>query len=313
MSKAEMPARPEWLHAAWGRLVAMRDKPATGVLLVSPQSNDGHDLAAAWVRLLLCESDQPGDTACGACRSCREIRGGVHPDFMHVARVPEKRDITIDQIREAIDWASRTARGHTRVLYLEHAEDLNSSASNAFLKTLEEPARGLVIVLSCRRLHALPVTMRSRCQRINLPVPSEQHFDEYLAAHGLSASQIHSANALFPGNVGAALKMSEAMVERLNQWERAWRGGVEQGDTIGAAAVFDDDDWVQALTWIQRKMLAWARSPNAAMALEPAWKAIIRMRAMQSISLNRLLLAEELLMLLRSAYRIQPPMQDQAA
>ncbi len=306
MISTDSRTRPAWLDPAWDRLLAMREKPATGVLLVSPQSHDAHDVARDWARLVLCESTAKGRDACGVCRSCREIAGGTHPDLMQVARVPEKRDIAVDQIRAAIDWSSRTARGRHRVLYVEWAEELNHSASNAFLKTLEEPAPGLVIVLSCQRLHALSATMRSRCQRVNLPAPRSEEFSAYLSAQGMTASQIQAATALFPGNVGAALAMSDARVQRLAAWESAWRSGVEQGDTLGAATVFDDDDWVSALNWIQRKMLTWARVPGAARALEPAWNAIIRMRAMQSIALNRLLLAEELLMLLRSAYRSHP-------
>ncbi len=312
MSQVDTPSRPEWLVSSWGRLAATLDNPATGVLLVSPQSDDAHAMGLDWMRLLLCEATGAHGEACGQCRSCREIAGGVHPDVLHVARAADKRDITIDQIREAIDWSGRTARGTRRVLYLQNAEDLNTNAANAFLKTLEEPARGLIIILSCRRLHALPVTLRSRCQRISLPTPNAQQFESYLQEHGLSSTRIRAAHALCPGNVGAALSMSDAGPERLARWESAWRGGVEQGDTLGAATAFDDDDWLEALSWIQRKMLAWARSTDAALALEPAWKAVIRMRAMQSIALNRLLLAEELLMLLRSAYRERPPMQGQA-
>ncbi len=312
MSQADTPSRPEWLVSSWGRLAATLDNPATGVLLVSPQSDDAHAMGLDWMRLLLCEAKGAGGEACRQCRSCREIAGGVHPDVLHVARPADKRDITIDQIREAIDWSGRTARGARRVLYLQNAEDLNTNAANAFLKTLEEPARGLVIILSCRRLHALPVTLRSRCQRISLPTPNAQQFESYLQEHGMSPTRIRTAHALYPGNVGAALSMADTGPERLARWESAWRGGVEQGDTLGAATAFDDDDWLEALSWIQRKMLAWARSTDAALALEPAWKAVIRMRAMQSIALNRLLLAEELLMLLRSAYRERPPMQGQA-
>jgi len=312
MNSTETRPRPEWLEPAWERLLAMRDKPATGVLLVSPQSDDAHDVARDWARLVLCEAVEPGRDACGVCRSCREIGGGTHADLLHVARIPEKRDIAVDQIRAAIDWSSRTARGRNRVLYVEWAEELNHSASNAFLKTLEEPAPGLVIVLSCRRLHALSATMRSRCQRVNLPAPGVEQFTTYLAAQGMTASQIQAATSLCPGNVGAALGLSDAMIQRLSTWELAWRSGVEQGDTLAAATVFDDDDWVSALNWIQRKMLAWARLPGAAVALEPAWNAIIRMRAMHSIALNRLLLAEELLMLLRSAHRSHPLTQGPA-
>lgn len=304
--------RAVWLDGAWAHLAAMRKTPAPGVLLVSPQSTDAHRLAQDWARLLLCESEGSTDAACGQCRSCREIAGSVHPDLLHIARIPEKRDITIDQIRNAIDWAGRTARGNRRVLYIESAEDLNNNASNAFLKTLEEPARGLVIVLSCRRLHALPITMRSRCQRVSLPSPSDDQFAEYLRSQGMSAQQIHSAHALAPGDVAAAMNLNEGKLERLAGWEQAWRSGVEQGDTLGAATVFDEDDWQDAVLWLQRKVLQWARSPGAATALEPAWKAIVQIRAMKSIALNRLLLAEELLMLLRSAYRQHPPIQGYA-
>jgi DNA polymerase-3 subunit delta' len=50
---------------------------------------------------------------------------------------------------------------------------MNSASANALLKSLEEPSPGTHLILTCTRLHALPPTIRSRCQLAKLPVPSQ--------------------------------------------------------------------------------------------------------------------------------------------
>ena len=40
------------------------------------------------------------DDACGVCPSCRKVEGGTHPDIHLLAPLPDKRDISVDQLRE---------------------------------------------------------------------------------------------------------------------------------------------------------------------------------------------------------------------
>lgn len=295
---------PSWLARAWEQLCHLQEQPPSAALLVSPQSGDAHVLAELWARLLLCEAAMPQQQeACGSCRSCREINAGTHPDYLRVTKLEDKRELGIDLIRDAITWSAKTARQQRRVLYIQDAETLNNNAANAFLKTLEEPADGLIILLSCRRLNSLPITLRSRCHRVPIASPSGAEYRAFLLRAGYSSQKIDAAIELMPGDIFAVSTIDESTLEQLGRWKQAWKRGVEQGDTMAAAEILDNEDWPQSLAWIQRKMLVWAQSRAAANDMAEAWKLTVRIRAMSSIALNRRLQVEELLMLLRTAWR----------
>ncbi len=66
--------------------------------------------------------------------------------------------------------------GGRRVAIVDAADSLHVEAANAFLKTLEEPPAGAVIILLVEREERLPETVLSRCQRLAFrPVDRERH------------------------------------------------------------------------------------------------------------------------------------------
>jgi len=85
---------------------------------------------------------------------------------------PTGTTLKIDQIRDLQSW---TRFGPTDGKYLltivEKADTMSAPAAAAFLKTLEEPAPGVVFVLLAERDYKLPPTILSRCQRIVFPEP----------------------------------------------------------------------------------------------------------------------------------------------
>lgn len=106
---------------------------------------------------------------CGQCRDCRKANAGVHPDILHVRRDTDdkgkqKKEIYVDQIREMIAQAQimpNEAEGKAFVIH--EAELMNTQAQNALLKLLEEPPRGVVLILSTATPSRLLETVRSRC------------------------------------------------------------------------------------------------------------------------------------------------------
>lgn len=302
---------PPWLRPVWQRLQQLSAKPPAALLLSSAQNGDAHALATPLLSAILCTADVT-ERPCGQCRDCREVAAGTHPDLKHLQRPEDKREIVVDQIRQASQWSTKTARAGRRVLYIQHADELNRSAANAFLKTLEEPALGLCIVLSTRQWHRLPQTIRSRCVRIDVPAPGKQVFVGWAQQQGWSSTRIQDALEWAPGDALSAAQLSEQTQETLARWRQAWRRGVEQGDTFEAAAMFDADDWPLALRWLQRRTLEWARS-GAAAVLEEAWTAMLRQRRGEAIATNRLLSIEALIILLRRAHQKQPFAMETAA
>lgn len=105
-----------------------------------------------------------GGEACGSCSSCRGFAGANHPDYDRVQREPGKRDIGIAQVRELLERLHhKTFLGGGRAALIDDAERMTDEAQNAFLKTLEEPPPGALILLVSAAPERLLPTVRSRC------------------------------------------------------------------------------------------------------------------------------------------------------
>jgi len=142
----------------------------------------------------LCE--RGGDEACGECCSCSRVSAGTHGDYRWL-EVPEgKASIGVDQIREAGDFVTKTAGyGSQKILVIYEAEKMTTGASNALLKTLEEPQGNSLIVLLSQRTWLLPATIRSRCQSWRLPALKAASSIDQLRAAGVAFSSEISGNA----------------------------------------------------------------------------------------------------------------------
>jgi DNA polymerase-3 subunit delta' len=101
------------------------------------------------------------------------LSAGSHPDLFSIS-IPEKsKNISIDEIRKLSSVISKTAQqSGWKVAIINPAEALNINASNALLKSLEEPQGKTVLILVAHRPTLLSATIRSRCQIIPLTPPS---------------------------------------------------------------------------------------------------------------------------------------------
>lgn len=80
---------------------------------------------------------------------------------------PDGAVLKIDQIREVQSWVRYgPSAGRYLTVIVENADAMTNEAAAAFLKTLEEPAPGVVFMLLVEREDKLPATIHSRCQRI---------------------------------------------------------------------------------------------------------------------------------------------------
>jgi DNA polymerase-3 subunit delta' len=202
-----------WQEAAWGQLQQMRVRLPHAILFYGPAGIGKSDFLEAFAQALLCENVQPDGHACGSCASCGWFAQGNHPDYRRVR--PEaledeapadgedgaagdgdkkakstktaSKDIKIEQIRALADFMNiSTHRQGLRVVVLYPAEALNMPASNALLKTLEEPPPGTVFLLASNSLDRLLPTILSRCRKFALPLPEHAAALAWLQAQGVS-------------------------------------------------------------------------------------------------------------------------------
>jgi DNA polymerase-3 subunit delta' len=174
----DQAALPPWLQPIWQRLLAGHGQRRLGqALMITGPSGVGKELLVErLVGLLLCHQPGAEGQACGSCADCRLLQVGNHPDAIRIAPDGEgaRGEIRAEQVRALCSRENLTpTRGAHKVLVLRPAEAMNAFAANSLLKTLEEPVPSSTWVLVAARPHQLPATIRSRCQRVDLPPPSE--------------------------------------------------------------------------------------------------------------------------------------------
>lgn len=164
----------------WQYLLNRRDKNNLphSLLITGEQGAGKKTFALAFAELLLC--DKKGVAAsCGQCRSCRLLQAESHPDLMVIQPEADSRIIKIEQIRNVIDMLSQKAhQGGYQIIIINPAHAMNAAASNALLKTLEEPQGDVMLMLLTNQPSNLLATIRSRCQRIAFNICIEQK-DEF--------------------------------------------------------------------------------------------------------------------------------------
>ena len=139
------------------------------LLIQGPSGLGKSSFALQLAQLLLCKA-RLGDKVCGQCQSCLLNAASTHPD-LHV--VESDKQIGVDQIRDAIKKLVSSAHlSGAKVLIIYHAHTMTESSANALLKTLEEPTANTFLLLTTDKPERLLPTIKSRCEKLALPLPS---------------------------------------------------------------------------------------------------------------------------------------------
>jgi DNA polymerase III subunit delta' len=194
---------------------AMQGGPVSHAYLFHGPGGSGKRAAARALAAELLGEGSPDPAGARA-----RVHSGAHPDLTWV--VPSgAHEILISDIAEpVIAAASRTPfEAGRRVFGIERVDELGDEAANRMLKTLEEPASFVhLILLTDRPVEVLP-TIRSRCQLVRFDAPAE---DDVVAALGRLGVAGDSARAC------ARLSLGDA--------QRAQELAGEEGRTLRAAA-----------------------------------------------------------------------------
>jgi DNA polymerase III subunit delta' len=200
------------------------------LLFVGPDGV-GKELAAFALACAIVCKQRPGE-GCGSCEACRKTLsrtegaggGGVplHPDVVVVERglygkeslgrsTDEKTDISVDQIRRVVlDRVSIPPNeAPQRIVIVRRAEEMNASAANALLKTLEEPPLHTRFVLLTARPGELLPTIRSRTLPLRFAPLVDELVERILVGRGVDATRARSIAPLAGGSVETALSLAD--------------------------------------------------------------------------------------------------------
>lgn len=187
-------------------------RPAGAYLFVGPEGVGKRTAAMAFARAIFC--DTGGADSCGRCGPCVKIEHGNFPDLIQVKpEVREKKvkeEIDIASVRKLIERIGfRPYEARRKVAIVDGADRMNTSAANAFLKTLEEPPDDTILIMIASNMSALLPTIISRCQVVRFrPISHDGMVSLIKKMKGVSGDEAETAAALSKGSPGAALSDS---------------------------------------------------------------------------------------------------------
>lgn len=133
----------------------------SSLIFVGPSGVGKRQIALSLAQNLLCER---ASMACGECGPCLRV-SNQQSEALKIVE-PKSGIIKIEQAREIIGFIQLRAETKHRVVLIDQAEKLNPQASNALLKSIEEPPEGVHFILVTDSLMSLLQTIRSRSQVI---------------------------------------------------------------------------------------------------------------------------------------------------
>jgi len=154
-------------------------------LFYGPRQIGKRTLVKKFILNLMCYSadSSKSNIPCEECDQCRQIKKNIHPDVTLIKKEKDKKDITVEQIRELQDkLAVHSFFKNYKIAVIENVEQMNLASANALLKTLEEPTKKTILILTSQNVNKIPKTVLSRVQKIKLlPVSTREIFDHLLS------------------------------------------------------------------------------------------------------------------------------------
>jgi DNA polymerase-3 subunit gamma/tau len=133
-------------------------------LFCGPRGTGKTSTARGLAKAVNCLTNGKGEP-CNSCEMCRAITEGRAMDVIEVDAASNTGVDDIRSLREKVNYAPNQA--HYKVYIIDEVHMLSTSASNALLKTLEEPPPHVIFILATTETHKILPTILSRCQRFD--------------------------------------------------------------------------------------------------------------------------------------------------
>ena len=137
---------------------------AHAYIFAGPRGSGKTSLARILAKALNClQGVQP--EPCSKCDACTDIVEGRFLDLVELDAASNRGIEDIRSLRERVNFAP--VSGRYKFYLIDEVHQLTPEASNALLKTLEEPPEHAVFVLATTEIHRVLPTILSRCQRFD--------------------------------------------------------------------------------------------------------------------------------------------------
>ena len=178
------------------RLAAEAQRRGSGAyMLTGPEGSGKRLIAEEFAKALMC-SDSGSDGACGVCTNCKYFDNFTTPDVTRVYEPSDSKNVRVDFIKDHVVAESylkpQFARTKTFIIDFDY---LGEDSQNALLKSLEEPRKDVVFILTSSNVDSVLDTVMSRVTEIKIESYSEEELTEIVKANcpDLNEDQIRDA------------------------------------------------------------------------------------------------------------------------
>ncbi len=192
-------------------------KIAPAYLFNGPRGTGKTSSARIFAKSLNCQAfDQPTITPCCKCDLCRQITDGSALDIIEIDAASNTGVENIREIIERARFAPTQARW--KVYVIDECHMLSTAASNALLKTIEEPPSRVVFILATTNPERVLNTIKSRCQKFDFRRISPSDIFQHLSEIAKKESIQYEVQALkmIAKRSNGGMRDAQSLLEQLN-------------------------------------------------------------------------------------------------
>ncbi len=160
---AEVVGQPHLVRAL--RNAVAEDRVGHAYLLSGPRGTGKTSTARILAKALNCDALGDDGEPCDKCERCQSVTAGTSMDLIELDAASNN---SVNHIRDMTEKAALVSSGRRKVYLLDEVHMLSAAASNALLKTLEEPPSHVVFILATTDPNKVLPTIRSRTQQFEL-------------------------------------------------------------------------------------------------------------------------------------------------